>query len=67
MISHGSNGNIVVVIGLEIANKVRSEKASGSTWRPEVMSDPDKKGAVLLRTIGVQDADVMRQSQLILT
>ena len=56
---YDSNGNIAAILGLDIAYRVGSKKASISIWRPEIVLDPGRRGAVLLRTISIQEADVM--------
>ena len=56
---YGSNGNIAAILGLDIAYRVGSTKVSISTWRPEIVPDPGRRGAVLLRTTSIQEADVM--------
>ena len=55
----GSDGNIGVVLGLDIEYGAGSKKASLSIWRPRLVPDPEKKESVLLETFGVQEADVM--------
>ena len=56
---YGSNGDIPAILGLDIAYRVGSKKASISIWRPEIVPDSGRRGAVLLRTISIQEADVM--------
>ena len=56
---YDSNGNIAAILGLDIADRVGSKKASISIWRPEIVLDPGRRSAVLLRTISIQEADVM--------
>lgn len=55
----GSDGNIAVVLGLDIEYGVGFKKASLSIWRPRLVPDLEKKEAVLLETFGVREADVM--------
>ena len=49
----GSNGNIAVILGLDIEYGVGSRTASLSIWRPRLLPDPDEKEAVLLETFSV--------------
>ena len=55
----GSDGNIGVVLGLDIAYGVGSKRASISIWRPSLAPDPQNKEGVILKTVGVQEADVL--------
>lgn len=57
---YGSNGDIPAILGLDIAYRVGSKKASISIWRPEIVPDSGRRGAVLLRTISIQEADTFR-------
>ena len=58
----GSNGNISVVLGLDIEYGVGSKRASVSVWQPRVAPDPENKEGMLLEMVGVQEADVMPAS-----
>ncbi|KAL2042631.1 hypothetical protein N7G274_004390 [Stereocaulon virgatum] len=55
----GSDGNIGVVLGLDIEYGVGSKRASISIWRPGFAPYPQNKG-VILKTVGVQEADPFR-------
>ena len=55
----GSDGNIAMILGLDIEYGVESKKASLSIWRARLVPDPEKEEGVLLETFSVQDADVM--------
>ncbi len=55
----GSDGNIAMVLRLDIEYGVESKKASLSIWRPRLVPDPEKEEAVLLETFSVREADVM--------
>ena len=55
----GSDGNISVVLGLDIEYGVGSKRASVSIWRPRLASDPQNKGGKILEMVGVQEADVL--------
>ena len=55
----GSNGNIAVILGLDIEYGVGSRTASLSIWQPRLLPDPDEKEAVLLETFSVREVDVM--------
>ena len=55
----GSDGNIAVILGLDIEYGVGSRTASLSIWRPRLLPDPNEKEAVLLETFSVREADVM--------
>lgn len=56
---YGSNGNIVAIFGLDIAYRVGSAKVWISTWRPEIVPDPGRRGAVLLKTTSIHKVNVM--------
>ena len=49
-------------LGLDIEYGVGSKKASVSSWRPRLSSDPENKAGVLLEMVGIQEADVMPAS-----
>ena len=53
----GSDGNIAMVLGLDIEYCIGSKKASLSIWRPRLVPDPEKEEAVLLETFSVREAD----------
>ena len=55
----GSDGNIGVVLGFDIEYGVGSKKASISIWRPRFAPDPQNKEGMILKTVGVQEADVL--------
>jgi len=55
----GSDGNISVVLGLDIEYGVGSKRASISTWRPRLAPDPKNKEGVVLEMGGVREADVL--------
>ncbi len=55
----GFDGNIAMVLGLDIEYGIESKKASLSIWRPRLVPDPEKEEAVLLETFSVREADVM--------
>ena len=55
----GSDGNIAVILGLDIEYGVGFRTASLFIWRPRVLSDPDENEVVLLETFSVREADVM--------
>ena len=58
----GSDGNINVVLGLDIEYGVGSKRASVSVWQPRLAPDPEDEEGVLLELVGVQEADVMPAS-----
>jgi len=58
----GSNGNISMVLGLDIEYGVGSKRASVSIWRPRLAPDPENKEGMLLEMVGVPEADVMPAS-----
>lgn len=49
-------------LGLDIEYGVESKKASVSSWRPRLSSDPENKAGVLLEMVGIQEVDVMPAS-----
>ena len=55
----GSDENIGVVLGLDIEYGVGSKRASISIWRPGFAPDPQNKEGMILKTVGVQEADVL--------
>ncbi len=55
----GSDGNIAMVLGLDIEYCVGSKKASLSIWRPRLVPDPEKEEGVLLEASSVREADVI--------
>ncbi len=55
----GSDGNITVILGLDIEYGVGSKKASLSIWRPRLAPDPQNKEGMILEMVGVQEADVL--------
>ncbi len=59
---YGSDGNISVVLGLDIEYDVESKRASVSIWRPRLASDPENEAGVLLEIVSIQEADVMPAS-----
>ena len=54
-----SDGNIAIVLGLDIEYGIGSKKASLSIWRARLVPDPEKEEGVLLETFSGQEADVM--------
>ncbi|KAF6238837.1 hypothetical protein HO173_003344 [Letharia columbiana] len=56
----GSDGNIAMVLGLDIEYGVGSKKASLFIWRSRLVSVPEKEEAVLLETFSVREVDVFR-------
>ena len=55
----GSNGNIAMILRLDIGYGVKSKKVSLSIWRPRLVPDLEKEEGVLLETFSVREADVM--------
>ena len=55
----GSDGNISVILRLDIEYSVGSRRASVSIWRPRFAPDPEREGATILEMVGVQEDDVM--------
>ena len=55
----GSDGNIAVILGLDIEYGVGPRTSSLSIWRPRVLPDLDEKEAVLLETFSVRKGDAM--------
>ena len=55
----GSDGNIAMILGLDIEYGIGSKKASLSIWRARLVPDPEKEEGVLLETFSVREADVM--------
>ena len=55
----GSDGNIAMVLGLDIEYGVGSKKASLFIWRPRLVPDPEKEEDVLLKTFSVREADII--------
>ncbi|KAL2040037.1 hypothetical protein N7G274_007440 [Stereocaulon virgatum] len=53
----GSDGNIGVVLGLDIEYRVGSKRASVSIWRPKFAPDPQNKEDMILEMVGVQEAN----------
>ena len=54
-----ADGNIAVVLGLDIDYGVGSRTASLSICQPRLLPNPEKEEAVLLETFSVREADVM--------
>ena len=54
-----SNGNIAIILRLDIKYSVKSKKVSLSVWRSRFISNPEKEGDVLLETFSVREADIM--------
>lgn len=55
----GSDGNISVVLGLDIEYGVGFKRASVSIWRPRLASDPENEIGVFLEMVSIQEVDVM--------
>lgn len=54
----GSNGNIHVVVGLDIECRGQSKRATVSTWRPRRAPDPENEAVIFLEMIDDLKADV---------
>ena len=62
----GSDGNVSVVVGLDIESSGNSKRATVSIWRPRESPDPENEADMLLEMIDVLEADVRSVSSLLI-
>ena len=54
----GSNGEIKVVLGLDLEYSNKSKKATTSIWRPQITPDPENEAEAILETQEIKKDDV---------
>lgn len=54
----GSNGEIKVVVGLDLEYSNKSKKATTSIWRPQITPDPENEADAILETKEIRKDDV---------
>ena len=51
---YGSDGNIKIVLGLDIDYNDATKRASISKWQPQKIPDPDREGKLIRKMIEIQ-------------